>query len=498
MSETRENGANVPEADRTSSGRRGGAFIPIHLLASRSSTQLSVKPLLSSSSFCSQPAMTIKFLGPRPPPGQAPVPLLLSQLSIVLSSLCHGVSQAAHHHRTSPMVIRSWTRQQQRGLWHRTWTWKTEEMAEWVLDRREQQLIVSEDMLLLVARAALGGDGRPEDWYSWTVDFMLRHELGLQTTNSNRLKSLQDKSRCFIEALCSQVQPQSLPPRSLGCMDELPIFIDSNKFYNQNPSSFQLYGMPNDTPMFDIVLSALSDGSFLRPLLFFTGTAPDIPEGFPDNVVLEARPEGFTDQDRLHIWIEKVWRPCVVLQRNTDRLLVVDVHRGHQTETFRRALSSVSTDVIFIPSGCSCRLQPLDICVTQVLRDFLQARWINLVSIGGLDGLGLDQLALTLACWLSEFTSTLSSEMHILRRSFTSVYNLQQADDQVEVAKMITVLTMALIQPLEMGEPELGSGSEPVASLGKEEEDVVKSPSTLRCVFNSESDQDSFHGFHNE
>lgn len=47
----------------------------------------------------------------------------------------------------------------------------------------------------------------------------------------------------------------------------------------------------------------------------------------------------------------------------------------------------------------------------------LQAQWTQLVSQGGLDGLGLDQLALTLACWLSEVSSTLNSETHILRRS---------------------------------------------------------------------------------
>lgn len=136
---------------------------------------------------------------------QAPVPLLLSQLSIVLSSLCHGVTVAAHHHCTSPTTIRSWIQQQQRGLRHRMWSWKTEEMAEWVLERWEQQQIVSEELLLLAARAALGGDGRPEDWCSWTVDFMLRHDLGPQTTNRNVPNSLNDKSRCFIDTLRSQV-----------------------------------------------------------------------------------------------------------------------------------------------------------------------------------------------------------------------------------------------------------------------------------------------------
>lgn len=89
-------------------------------------------------------------------------------------------------------------------------------------------------------------------------------------------------------------------------MDELPVFIDLDKFSSQSPASFQLYGLPEDRPVFDVIISALSDGGFLPPLLFFTGAAPDIPEGFPENVVLEARAEGFTDQDRLRMWIEKV------------------------------------------------------------------------------------------------------------------------------------------------------------------------------------------------
>lgn len=48
---------------------------------------------------------------------------------------------------------------------------------------------------------------------------------------------------------------------------------------------------------------------------------------------------------------------------------------------------------------------------------FLQVRWTQLVSQGGLDGLGPDQLVLTLACWLSEVSSILNSETDFLRRS---------------------------------------------------------------------------------
>ncbi len=68
----------------------------------------------------------------------------------------------------------------------------------------------------------------------------------------------------------------------------------------------------------------------------------------------------------------QVWRPRVAAQCHSESVLMVDVHRGHLTDEFRGSLTSMSTDIVFIPSGCSCRLQPLDVCVTPVLRDFLQ------------------------------------------------------------------------------------------------------------------------------
>lgn len=89
-------------------------------------------------------------------------------------------------------------------------------------------------------------------------------------------------------------------------MDEFSIFIDPDQFSDQNPSALRLFGSSEDRPVFDMVLSALSDGTFLPPLLFFRGAASRLPEGFPDNVLLEARQEGFADQERLHIWIDKV------------------------------------------------------------------------------------------------------------------------------------------------------------------------------------------------
>lgn len=66
----------------------------------------------------------------------------------------------------------------------------------------------------------------------------------------------------------------------------------------------------------------------------------------------------------------QVWRPRV--PADSPSLLMVDVHRGHLADGFQRSLRSCSTDLVFIPLGCSCRLQPLDVCVTPLVQEFLQ------------------------------------------------------------------------------------------------------------------------------
>uniref|UniRef100_A0A3B5MZF4 C2H2-type domain-containing protein n=1 Tax=Xiphophorus couchianus TaxID=32473 RepID=A0A3B5MZF4_9TELE len=396
------------------------------------------------------------------PPLQRVGPLSHDQLCVVLSSLCHGINETARLTNVSPTTIRSWIALQQRGLAQRRWGWKTDKMAEWVLNRREQQLSVTETVLLLTARATLGESTQVEDCYSWTIDFMLRHDLGLQTTNNNRLKSIRENSSSFIQSIYSQ---GALPLHCWGCMDELPVFINSDLFSKQLASAFQLFGSPEDKPVFDVVLSALSDGHLLPPLLFFRGTASSIPDGFPDNVLLEAREGGFRDEERLRIWVDKVWRPYVTSRSGDRSLLVMDVHRGHLSDAFRDCLSAVNSRIAFIPAGCSCRLQPLEICVTQVLRDFLQVR----------------------AC------------------------SLQHLENQGEAARMITALTEVLTQPLDSGSPETRPKQErllertPPLLVIKEEKTngwdeeekqaEVGSLSALRQVFNSESDAESFHGF---
>lgn len=154
----------------------------------------------------------------RPSPPQCPVrPLSASQLSTALFALCHGLPLASRRYHTSPLTIQSWIRHQERLLSDKKWHWKTAKVAQWVLSQREQQLSVREDDLLQTARRALGEDAQPMDRYNWTVDFMLRHELSLQPTNTDdhqhhrgRLpRTIRENSRSFIHSLSAQVRGQS-------------------------------------------------------------------------------------------------------------------------------------------------------------------------------------------------------------------------------------------------------------------------------------------------
>lgn len=149
------------------------------------------------------------------PPHQCPSvsPLSAFQLSVVLFSLCHGLSQASRRYLTPAPTIRLWIQQQEHHLSEKMWCWRTDKLAEWVLSQREQQLSVSEDTLLKTARGALGVDSKPVDCYRWTVDFLLRHELSMWSIHMDNIqhprrlpRNIRDNSRAFIDLLSAQVR----------------------------------------------------------------------------------------------------------------------------------------------------------------------------------------------------------------------------------------------------------------------------------------------------
>ncbi|XP_061675255.1 pogo transposable element with ZNF domain isoform X2 [Syngnathoides biaculeatus] len=413
-------GSPARPRETTSSAVEGGAFVPIRLVAPpRTPNHLSVKVLPSPCDLSSPAAMTVKFVTPRPPTHKEPAPIPPPPPTPAL--------------RQKDDLLAEWECR----------------VATWVLIRHEQQFRVTKEILLRTGSYVVPESRYNTECYRRAVENVCRRMQPQSCSKDGRLPPevmdmVMEKSIAVILSLCSQIQSASLRPRCVGFMDELSIFVDPDLFSRQKVSAFQLLGSLTQKPHFDVVLSALSDGTFLPPVLFFRGSPVRLPAGFPDNVLLEARHNGFTDAQRLTAWTQKVWRPQVV--PNGKSLLMVDVHRGHTMDEFKFHLSAASTDAVFIPAGCSCRLQPLDVCIKPVLHRFLQVRWDHLAHHGGLDGLNLDQLALMLACWLSEVSSTLTSNVHIVKRSFAAVCHLQK--EQKDANHIIQTLINKLSTPL--------------------------------------------------
>ncbi|CAB1351049.1 unnamed protein product [Coregonus sp. 'balchen'] len=530
---------------------QGGSFVPIHLLpASNSSTLLSIKPLLSS-----KPSMTITVLGPNktmPSTGPAAsngvwttpkvgglghvmepqaveshgfkglsnraffhegearmgksrkegsTKLTVHQLKVLLYALCSGFSQASLRFGTQPELIQDWMLQQESQRLQKNWIWNTDRIAEWVMCQREQQLPVTEENLLKTATQALEESHEIGEFYEWAVEFMLRHNLSLQASCSAKRplpRNVYESVRIFTRFVCKQVKDVGFRPPTIGCIDELSVFVDLDNL-KTSPEAFQLIGTRE--PLIEVVLAGLADGTMLPTMVFLKGNPPHLQKAIPDSVFLEARPQGFTDDERLQLWLSKVWQKHVNPQAGGKGLLIIDTHHGHLADDFLAALNSSNTLPAVIPIGCSCRLQPLELCVAPVMKEFLQARWCEMYTQNeGAVALGPADLALMLVECLGDVVSCLVTQPQILQQSFMMVSTPPQEEGEEGPAELVQSLTEALVA---LSPARSMKSAEVLMKVEPEDKGVVSdtlpspppNPQALKQVFEKDSDLESFHGF---
>lgn len=430
--------------------RPSGGFVPIGLL--QNSSQLSITALKRPAYLQFPVAMTVTFRGPGPS-SKPPAPLTVSQLSVLLFALLHGELPASRRYGVSAALIGRWAHRQEQQVAYRKWRWDSGGGARWVLTEREQNRSVTEDTLMELSCRALGPAAKQLTRLNWAVDFLLRHELGVNTRRRQRVsipQELRDLSRITINNTWDKVKCLSVPPSRFCSLDEFPVFAGPDSVF-AGPEALRLWGGPDEVPLLELVLCGSSDGSLLRPLLLFRGELPPLPQGFPQNILLESRPEGFSPRERVYLWTHQVWRPYLG-SLSDPALLLLDEHSGHMTEDFLEELRASSTELVHVPEGCSCLVQPLDVCLKPVLREFLQVRWSQLVSVAP-EGLTVSDLVLTLGCWFSEVCSLLNSEKHFLKRSFLCVSLMHKSSDEVQ--RLNRALSQALLQT-----PPLSSSSQ--------------------------------------
>uniref|UniRef100_A0A8C1UU43 Pogo transposable element derived with ZNF domain a n=1 Tax=Cyprinus carpio TaxID=7962 RepID=A0A8C1UU43_CYPCA len=503
---------------RGSQRLNNGVFLPLQVKqVDWSSFPLSSKPLPRSSytiTLPASPASTLSLPIQVQAIERSAVPdkklensFTVAQLKVVLYALCCGVPQAANHFATPPEEVQSLLVKRQLQLDpSRSREGLTSQLAdslvEWVLCQREQQLPIDEANLFGFMRS----HGAQDISYNSVVDLLLRHDLGLQAfaTSSKLLPyKSQELERSFSSLLKKQVASQTFRLSSIGAMDELSIFVDMEQLDESSADSSSMLSafklMSTTDPLIDVVFTALADGTTLSTMVFLRGEPLEKDASLlPDFFILEARPEGFTDEERLQIWLDKVWCQHVNPSSGGKGLLIMDTYKGHMSNEFLVTLNSANTLPGLIPRSCSHRLQPLEACMGPVLRAFLQARWSDHVTKAPQELVGAKpaDLALLLSQWLIEVLDVLKAEPKVLFRSFDRVLSTNPEAMPEKPSELVQSLTEALLVSKLKGDKVEEQKAETFNVVSAESWSSPQSGiQALRKIFEKDSDVESFHGF---
>jgi len=77
----------------------------------------------------------------------------------------------------------------------------------------------------------------------------------------------------------------------------------------------------------------------------------------------------------MELWIDQLLIPWLNSKGNPKVLLLMDQVRIHCMDNVRSKLYSANVDVMYIPTGCTSFLQPLDVSANRSLKAKLRQKW---------------------------------------------------------------------------------------------------------------------------
>ncbi|XP_025939446.1 pogo transposable element with ZNF domain isoform X1 [Apteryx mantelli] len=442
-----------------------------------------------------------------PEPASKKEQLSVKKLRVVLFALCCNTEQAAEHFRNPQRRIRRWLRRfqafQEENLASlsegKYLSLEAEEkLAEWVLTQREQQLPVNEETLFQKAtKIGRSLEGGFKISYEWAVRFMLRHNLSTHTRRAVAHplpKDVEENANCFIEFVQRQIHTQDLPLSMIAAIDEISLFLDVEVLSSDDRKENALQTVGTGEPWCDVVLTILADGSVLPALVFYRGHVQQ-PANVPESIMLEAKENGYGDDEIMELWSSRVWQKHTECQ-NSKGMLVLDCHRTHLSEEVLSLLSASSTLPAVVPAGCSSKIQPLDVCIKRTVKNFLHKKWKEQAKEMADSTCDSDILLQLVLCWLAEVLEVISDSPELVQQSFLVASVLPgpdgTANSPTRNADMQEELIASLEEQLKLSDEQQDEEAE-VQDRTQAEESA--DPEILHQLFEGESETESFYGF---
>ncbi|NWX93019.1 POGZ protein, partial [Nothoprocta pentlandii] len=434
--------------------------------------------------------------------------LSVRKLRVVLFALCCSTEQAAEHFRNPQRRIKRWLRRfqafQEENLASlsegKYLSLEAEEkLAEWVLTQREQQLPVNEETLFQKAtKIGRSLEGGFKISYEWAVRFMLRHNLSMHTCRAVARplpKDVEESAGCFIEFVQRQIHTQDLPLSMIAAIDEISLFLDVEVLCSDDRKENALQTVGTGEPWCDVILTILADGSVLPTLVVYRGHVQQ-PANVPESIMLEAKENGYSDDEIMELWASRVWQKHTECQ-NSKGMLVLDCHRTHLSEEVLSLLSASSTLPAVVPAGCSSKIQPLDVCIKRTVKSFLHKKWKEQAKEMADSTCDSDILLQLVLCWLAEVLEVISDCPELVQQSFLVASVLPgpdgTANSPARNADMQEELIASLEEQLKLSE-EQQQQQEAELQDGIPAEEAAD-PEILQQLFEGESETESFYGF---
>ena len=183
---------------------------------------------------------------------------------------------------------------------------------------------------------------------------------------------------------------KSYPLELVVNFDETPIFFDSlpNYCYDIKGTSKVEVKTPNvQKKRLTAGLGISATGIKLRPMIIFKGTSKTFRNlKNHKSALLEKNSNGWMTNDLFSKWLRNELKYYLLRQRqhsltpNAKGLLVIDRFAGHFPNDLDKIKEELNIDIHYIPSGCTCELQPLDLMINRSVKVSMRDKWMRWYS----------------------------------------------------------------------------------------------------------------------
>ena len=127
------------------------------------------------------------------------------------------------------------------------------------------------------------------------------------------------------------------PLAQIGNMDETPMYFDlgpSRTIERMGAKEVLVRTTGADKRHLTVVLTVTADGKMPPPMIIFKRKVKHRP-ATPPGVVVEVQEKGWMNQELMHVYVERIWRPFMEVAKEMEMLkgslLILDSFSAHKT-----------------------------------------------------------------------------------------------------------------------------------------------------------------------